>query len=64
MEWMDDEEWELEWQLFFMLENELVEFIGDDTSGEPMFKLTPRFMEFTRIITDMFEDDMFEDDGD
>jgi len=54
---MDDEEWELEWQLFFMLENGLVEFIGDSAEGEPLFRITPRFLEFTRIITDMFEDD-------
>lgn len=57
MGWMDDEEWELEWQLFFMLENGLVEFIGDSEDGEPLFRLTPRFLEFTRIITDMFDDD-------
>lgn len=57
MEWMDDEEWELEWQLFFMLENGLVEFTGDNEDGVPLFRLTPRFLEFTRIITDMFEDD-------
>jgi hypothetical protein len=57
MEWMTDDEWELEWQLFFMLENGLVEFIGEGFDGEPLFKLTPEFHEFTKLITDMFEDD-------
>lgn len=57
MEWMDDEEWELEFQLFFMLENGLVEYLGDNEEGEPLFRITPRFLEFTRIITDMFDGD-------
>jgi len=57
MEWMDDQEWEMEWQLFFMLENGLVEYLGDNDEGEPLFRITPAFLEFSRIIVDMFDDD-------
>lgn len=57
MEWMDDQEWEMEWQLFFMLENGLVEYLGDNEEGEPLFRITPAFLEFSRIIVDMFDDD-------
>ena len=55
--WMSDEEWEDEWQVFFMLENGLIEYTGESQWGEPLFKLTPRFLEFTQIITDMFDAD-------
>lgn len=54
---MSDEEWEDEWQVFFMLENGLIEYTGESQWGEPLFKLTPRFLEFTQIITDMFDAD-------
>ena len=57
MEWMNDAEWETEWQIFFMLENRLVECIGINDNGEPLFRITPAFLEFSRIIVDMFEDD-------
>lgn len=54
---MDDAEWETEWQIFFMLENGLVEYLGDNDDDEPLFKITPAFLEFSRIIVDMFEND-------
>ena len=54
---MDDAEWETEWQIFFMLENRLVEYLGINDNGEPLFRITPAFLEFSRIIVDMFEDD-------
>lgn len=57
MEWMNDADWETEMQLFFMLENGLVEYIGDNDDGEPLFRITPAFLEFSRIIIDMFDDD-------
>lgn len=57
MEWMTDAEWDDECQLFFMLEHGLVEYIGDNDDGEPLFRITPAFLNFSRIIVDMFEDD-------
>lgn len=57
MEWMNDAEWENEWHIFFMLENGLVEYLGDNDDDEPLFKITPAFLEFSRIIVDMFEND-------
>lgn len=53
---MDDVEWETEWHIFFMLENKLIEYIRENDEGEPLFRITPAFLEFSRIIIDMFED--------
>jgi len=53
MEWMND----AEWHIFFMLENKLIEYVGTNDKSEALFRITPAFLEFSRIIVDMFEDD-------
>jgi hypothetical protein len=40
-----------------MLENKLVEYVGTNDKNEPLYRITPAFLEFSRIIVDMFEDD-------
>ena len=57
MEWMNDAEWETEWHIFFMLENKLIEYVGTNDKSEALFRITPAFLEFSRIIVDMIEDD-------
>jgi hypothetical protein len=42
-EWLTEDEWELEWQLFQMLEDGLVEVVGLDEYGEPKLKFTRKF---------------------
>ena len=54
---MNDAEWETEWRIFFMLENKLIEYVGTNDKSEALFRITPAFLEFSRIIVDMFEDD-------
>lgn len=58
-EWLTEDEWQFEWQLFDMLEEGFVEAVGIDEFGEVQLQFTEKYFSGYRdsIAWDEPEDD-------
>jgi hypothetical protein len=43
VEWLTEDEWQFEWQLFEMLEEGFIETVGLDEFGEVQLKFTEKY---------------------
>jgi hypothetical protein len=59
-EWLSDDEWQFEWQLFEMLEEGFIEAVGLDKFGEVQLKFTEKY--YSGYIESIAWDDMEDDD--
>lgn len=59
VEWLTDDEWQFEWQLFDMLEDGFIEAVGLDKYGEVQLKFTEKYYSgyVESVIWDELEDD-------
>lgn len=59
VEWLTDDEWQFEWQLFDMLEEGFIEAVGLDKYGEVQLKFTEKYYSgYVESVTwDELEDD-------
>lgn len=58
-QWLTEDEWQLEWQLFEMLEDGFIEKAGLDKFGEVQLKFTEKYYSgyIESITWDELEDD-------
>ena len=58
-QWLTEDEWQLEWQLFEMLEDGFIETAGLDKFGEVQLKFTEKYYSgyIESITWDELEDD-------
>ena len=59
-EWLTDDEWQFEWQLFDMLEDGFIEAIGLDEHGEVKLKFTEKY--YSGYVESLTWDELEDDD--
>lgn len=59
-EWLSDQEWELEWQLFDMLQGGFIKPVGFADDGEILLSFTEKYYDMYRILTQFDSPDDFD----
>ena len=60
VEWLTDDEWQFEWQLFDMLEEGFIEAVGLDKFGEVQLKFTEKY--YSGYVESISWDELEDDD--